>query len=298
MKNLWCFLILLPYALLAQDSGHKDFPNLGISFDIPSGWVGQENESGYLMGSYTDAGIILMMPHQTKDLQQLRNEARQGVADNQGTNLTPIGDIADFHTTGIQASYQGTVSYQPAKAYAVGLVNAYGTGVTIIAMTTAEQYSQKYEQIVKDVASTVKFSKVEVKESKSGWSELLQNARLTYMHSYNSGSGSYGGYSTGGGYSDQEQIDLCAKGYFKYSSSSSMSFDTGGGFGSSHDSDQGAGTWTVVTNPQGQDILQLSFHNGQVYEYTLSLEDNKTFLNGKRYFRTYGTVTNDGPDCF
>ena len=77
-----------------------------------------------------------------------------------------------------------------------------------------------------------------------------------------------------------------------------MSFDSGGGFGSSHDSGQGAGKWSVIVNGQGQDVLQLSFYNGQVYEYVLSYEDKKTFLNGRRYFRTYGTVADDGPDCF
>lgn len=298
MKSLIITLLFLPMLLIAQESGHKDFPNLGISFDIPSGWVGQENEIGYLLGSYTDPGIILMMPHQTKNLDQLRSEALQGVADNQGTNLMIDGEISDYASNGIQALYHGTVNFQPAKAYAVGLVNPQGTGVTIIAMTTSDKYSDNYEALAKKVASTVKFSKVEVKESTGGWVETLNNARLTYMHSYNSGSGSYDGYITGGGYSDKEQIDLCAQGYFKYSSSSSMSFDSGGGFGSSHDSGQGAGKWKVVVNPQNQDVLQLNFYNGQVYEYVLSYEDKKTFLNGKRYFRTYGTVTDDGPDCF
>ena len=33
-----------------QESGNKEFPSLGISFTIPTGWVGQENESGYRDG--------------------------------------------------------------------------------------------------------------------------------------------------------------------------------------------------------------------------------------------------------
>jgi hypothetical protein len=208
------------------------------------------------------------------------------------------GEINNFSSSAIEAEYQGTISFQPARAHAVGLINPHGTGLTIIAMTTAEQYSELHSNLVREIARSVRFVKVEVKESSSQWGEMLKNAKLTYMHTYSSNSGSYGGYTTGGGFSDKVEIDLCAKGYFNHSSSSSMSFDTGGGFGSSHDSGQGSGTWKVILNASGQDVLQLSFYSGQVYEYVLSLQDNKTYLNDQRYFRTYGTVADDGPDCF
>jgi hypothetical protein len=298
MKTVQIIALLLPVLVHAQDSGQKDFPNLGISFTIPSGWVGQENQSGYLMGSYTDPGIILVMPHQTKDLNQLKGEATQGVHDDQGTSLMPDGPVQDFSNNGIEAFYQGTVGYQPAKAYAVGLINQYGTGVTIIAMTTTDQFSELHKNLAREVAGSVHFSKPVITESKSGWGDMLKNARLTYMHSYSSNTGSYGGYTTGGGFSDKEVIDLCAQGYFNHSSSSSLSIDTGGAFGHSSDSGQGSGTWKVIVNTQGQDVLQLNFYNGEVYEYVLSLEDNKTFLNGRRFFRTYGTTADDGPSCY
>lgn len=298
MKTILFTLMVLPVLLQSQDSGQKDFPSLGISLTIPSGWLGQENEAGYVMGSHSDPGLILIMPHQTQDLEQLKLEASQGVADNEGTSLMLDGDIQSFSSTGIEASYQGTVGYHGAKAYAVGLINPYGTGLTIIAMTTTDQFTDLHKNLAREVARSVQFTKIEVQESTSGWGDMLKNARLTYMHTYSSGTGSYGGYTTGGGFSDKEVIDLCAQGFFNHSSSSSMSIDTGGAFGHSSNSGQGSGTWKVIVNAQGQDVLQLNFYNGQVYEYALSLEDNKTYLNGTRYFRTYGTTTDDGPNCF
>ncbi|NND32888.1 MAG: hypothetical protein HKN76_09875 [Saprospiraceae bacterium] len=297
MRLLSLLAIFLPISLIAQDSGRKDFPNLGISFQIPDGWVGQENEAGYVMGSYTDPGIILMTAHQTQNLDQLRVEAQQGLHDNEGTSLSVDGEISKFSSNGLQALYQGSVGFQPAKAFAIGLVNPNGSGVSIIGMSTIDQFSDKHREVVTQIASSVKFSKVTVVESKSEWGNLLQNARLTYMNSYYSSGGSYGGYSTGGGYSDKEIIDLCAQGYFNHSSNSSMAFDTGGGFGSSFDQNAGAGKWKVIVNNQGQDVLQLNFYNGEVYEYVLSLQDNKTYLNDRRFFRTYGNVTDDGPNC-
>lgn len=113
------------------------------------------------------------------------------------------------------------------------------------------------------------------------------------MDSYSSSGPSYDGYSTGGGYSSETQIHLCAQGYFKFKSSSSVSIATGGAFGSSSGNKKGDGSWEITGNAQGQAVLKLNFNNGQVHEYILTYEDNKTFLNGERYFFTYG---NDNPE--
>ena len=289
---------LLTITLLAQQTGKVSFPSLGVAFTIPSGWLGQEVESGYIMGSQSEAGLILILPHQTKTIDALQAEARQGIVDQNGTVLQLEGSIESMGSTGISATYVGTIERQPAKAHVVSLINPYGTGATILATTTKDQYTDKYKQLALQVAKSIQFSKPVLPDAVKEWSETLKNARLTYMDSYFSSGASYGGYSTGGGYSDKEEIDLCAQGYFNHSSSSSLSIDTGGAFGNSSGSSQGAGTWKVIANGQGQPVLQLEFYNGEIYEYVITYEDKKTYLNGKRYFRTYGTVADDGPDCF
>ena len=48
---------------------------------------------------------------------------------------------------------------------------------------------------------------------------------------------------------------------------------------------KGAGQWQV-TMQGGQPVLQLLFHDGAVQAYTLSFEDGKTFLEGRRWLRT------------
>ena len=303
------FPLILLFALAftclnAQETGHKDFPTLGISFQIPDGWVGQESDAGYMMGSYTEPGILMAMAHQTKDLNQLKMEAMAGIADQQGTQLMIDGEIDNFQGNGIAAQYQGSISWQPAKAFAVSLINPHGHGVTLIYMTTTEMFQPTAIELVKNTARSITFKKVAVPVAQlpgngtTNWNTKFQNARLTYMNSYYSSGGSYGGYSTGGGYSDKEIIDLCAQGHFQFHSSSSMSMDTGGAFANSHDRNKGAGTWKIAKNGAGQNVLQLNFYNGQVKEYGLSLEDGKTFLNGYRYYCTYGRVADDGPDCF
>ncbi len=302
--SLYFLLFSLTNVLVGQETGFKEFPSLGISFQIPDGWAGQESDAGYIMGSYTEPGILMAMAHQTTDMGQLKTEAQAGIADQQGTQLSIDGQVVDFQSNGIAAQYQGSISWQPAKAYAVSLINPHGTGVTFLYMTTKEMFKASAIDLVKKVAQSVAFKKVATPVANlpgngaTNWQSKFQNARLTYMNSYYSSGGSYGGYSTGGGYSDKEVIDLCAQGHFKFYSSSSMSVDTGGAFANSNDRNKGSGTWKIAKNQHGQNILQLNFYNGQVKEYGLSLEDGKTFLNGYRYFCTYGQVADDGPECF
>ncbi len=131
------------------------------------------------------------------------------------------------------------------------------------------------------------------------WTQLLNNCRLTYMESYNSSSYDYNsGYYSGGGYSIDNKIDLCAKGYFLTQSSNNMTMgsDVVSSYGQSKSS--GEGTWQV-TEQGGTAVLLLHFHDGSSRQYRLGFENGKTFLDGKRWYRT--NYANDGaqyaPNC-
>ena len=83
-----------------------------------------------------------------------------------------------------------------------------------------------------------------------------------------------------------------------YYRSSNVSMDTGGAFGSSSGQDRGRGTWTVIADATGQPLLQLSFDTGEIKTYAITRDGDKTFLNGERYFRTYGDINpGDEPVC-
>ena len=51
---------------------------------------------------------------------------------------------------------------------------------------------------------------------------------------------------------------------------------------------------------KNQSILQLTFYSGEIYEYVLTEQDGKTYLDGYRYFRTYANSSVDSgrPNCF
>jgi len=289
MRSLFMLICLsLSTCLSAQETGQKDYPTLGISFTIPDGWVGQEGEGVYLMGSNTLPGVVLVIPSSTASLEAMRQEARVGVVDQAtGTNLQLSGDIQDLSNQAIGAEFSGMLEKQPAKAFIIGAYNPYGQSVSIMAVTLTDKYGEQYPAVAKKVWQSLQFRKPVVPPVVDQWKERISGTRLTYMESYSSIDYSNPNYTSGGGYSKEEKIDLCPQGSFNYNDKFDMSVSVPNSGGNANNRDRGAGRWTVIANNQGQPVLQLQFSSGEVYEYVLSMEGDKTFLNGNRYFRTW-----------
>lgn len=292
-KHLASVTTVLLYCLLfttgayAQQTGLVEYPNLGMAFTVPDGWAGQETEFGFLIGSYTEPGFISISTHEYTTLEQLKAEARAGMQDANGTSLSLKGDFRPIDDFGVGARFEGNLEWQPARAYVIGLINPHGPGVTIFAAAGADQYTEALEKTAGQIARSFVFTKPVVPPLAEQWKEFLIDTRLTYMYTYN---------STGGGFSDKEEIDLCGQGFFNYNQQNNMAFDTGGGFGSSFESGRGSGTWKIMVNARNQPVLQLNFYSGEVYEYQLSKDGTKTMMNGKRYFRT--TQGENAPHCY
>jgi hypothetical protein len=233
------------------------------------------------MASNATPGLILMMNNEYTTLEEMRQEAQAGINDGQGTALSPVAGLSNLSNTALAGVFKGTLEGTPVKAYVIGLLNPNGSGVSIMSVTTPEQYGEAHQQAAEALYRSVAFYKPKVPPVVDQWRQNLQDVRLTYMSSYSSNS--YGSY---GGSNSKTVIDLCAQGYFTYYRSSSLSIDVGGAFGNSSGQDDGQGKWQVVANASNQPVLRLNFDNGEVYEYVLSMDGNKTMLNGNRYFRT------------
>lgn len=292
------FLSVMKFAK-AQQSGLINYPHLGVQFTIPEGWIGQETEGGFIVGHPSKPGFAFLSMMEATSIEEIRAQGQQGIREADGTYLQLQGSIEQLNANSLGGLFSGTLQQSPAKAYMLGVLNPHGSGVLVMAASTPEQYSEMHKQLAVDLANSLAFSKPEVPPVAQEWKQRFSNAKLTYMDSYYSSGSSYGGYSTGGGYSVTKEIHLCAQGYFKSSGSSSMSIDTGGAFGNSRGSSSGDGSWEIAGNQYGQPILRLKFHNGEVREYTLTSEEGKTFLNGERYYVTYASSGPDyAPDCF
>jgi hypothetical protein len=159
-----------------------------------------------------------------------------------------------------------------------------------------QSYTAIHKQTALELYQTFQYKKIErsasVEAELKEWREWFQNVRLVYMDSYYSSSGTG---SVGGGYSSEERIDLCAAGYFNFSSSSDVSVSSTGASGYGYGNDQGQGKWEVITR-RNTFILVLKYANGEVSEYDLKYEDSKLYLNGYRYYRI--TEGEERPDCY
>lgn len=275
--KLVLFLIFLSRCIVAypQLSGKVTLPHAGVEFTIPQGWIGQETAMGYILGSQTEAGAIFLSSHQSTSLETLRQEAMKGIYE-EGLQLNIDGALENLGENSIGGNYAGMLQGQTVKAYGVGLINPHGRGVSILAVTTPQMFTERHRQLAKEIASTMRFFKAEASPVVNEWKNALTNARLTYMDSYS---------TQGGGYSNKIVIDLCP-GYFRRNKNNSLNADVGGVFGSGHSGDQGSGTWQVIPDASGDPILELTFTDGQVQEYRLQYVNDQTLLNGVRYFRT------------
>ena len=292
MRAIWILMACsISFQVVAQKTGEADYPYLGIKFTIPSGWKGAESGEGFVMASDTKPGLVFMTPHQVKNLDELKNEAESGLQQ-EGISLKKTSPFDEVGKNGIGAEFTGLIQGQSAKAYIASVINPLGSGVTIVAATTEELYSQEYKNLALAIAMSLKFSDPVEPPVTQEWREALKGARLTYLKSNYSSGASYNGYSTYSGYSSHNEIMLCPNGNFTYNGNNSMAIDTGGASASGSGKTNGQGAWSITANAQGIPVLNLTFNNGEIYTYRLSYENQKTYLNGERYFRVYDARCN------
>lgn len=281
------------YFTNAQLQGQVNYDELGISFTIPDGWQGQEGEDMIVLGSNTIAGLVIITTH-TSNKNELIQEAKAGIVDQNGTNMQLEESIETLTNNAVAGMFTGTMEYQQAKAYVIGMVNPNegGIGVTIMSVSTAEAFSQANKDVATELYQSFKFKKIDKSSELAEWKEWLSNVRLTYMDSYYSPSSTDGG--VGGGYSNEERIDLCSAGYFLFNSNNEMTISGDNVSGYNSGGNSGNGTWKIVARGN-QLVLLLKYHTGQESSYNLEYKDEKLYLNGYRYYRT--TEGEYAPNC-
>lgn len=310
MKNIFSSLILLLsicFLAKAQQTGTVDFPEYGVKFTIPDQWMGRATNEAFLMASNTQPGFMMVVSHEAGSMQEMRATALQGIVDPASSIYLQLsGELKNYGDTGLKGLFSGNMGGQPAHAYVIGLLNELGAGITIMSCVSQELWNEEYVKLAHSLAKSTEFyapeKPVSPRVTANGgnveeWKNRLGNTRLTYLESYNSIDYSNPGYTSGGGYSNKEVIDLCSKGYFDYSSSNFMSVSGGSGVnGNSYGQGAGAGRWEIRTASHGNKILVLSFYSGEVFEYTLSYPERKMHLNGKRYYHTW--TGENAPNCY
>ncbi len=126
----------------AAQTGRIDYPYLGIQFVVPQGWQGQEDGESFLMGSMSDPGILAVLLNEARSPADLRLEADKGIID-ESIQLSRSSDFEQVGIEGLGAEFSGYVEGQKAKAFLIGAINPFGKSVTIAALTSDDQSSEK-----------------------------------------------------------------------------------------------------------------------------------------------------------
>ena len=298
---LSCILSLVTLNFYAQQSGKVDFPQIGLSFQVPQGWVGQEGDGVYFIAHNSIPGMVIIIPHSKSiSTDEMITESSAGLQFSEGTIFKPIGDLSKFNENSMGGEFEGSYDYSPAKAFIIGMANPKGNGITIVSVTSSDAYkSSIYKELAMVVQSSVVFSAVEATNSSNesaasgtlkDWNYQLGDTKLTYMESY------YSGGENGGGYNMTEEIHLCKAGYFLYYDQNFVAVGGSNVSRYSAGNSQGHGNWKIIDR-RGTFVLALSFNDGTIKEYNLEWgEEYKLFLNGYRYYRTW--EGDYAPDCF
>lgn len=282
------------YNSSAQQPREIREPAYGVGFKAPEGWQYQKNELGYLMGHNSVAGFITVTINPYNTIEAMRQGAYEGIQEEGGTALALQGEPVAYGNNGLAANFQGTMNWETATAYVIGLISPVGgKSISCMIISTPDQFTDIHRSTLESIADSFNFFKPEIPDAVKEWDEWFKTAggcRLKYLSS--SGSSDYGGGYSGS--SSEATIDLCPNGSFSSSSSSemSMSIDAGSAFAASNDG--GVGQWELSFNGT-HPVLVLNFNDGQMAEYVLTYVEQKTYLNDTRYFVLFDA---DGPGCY
>lgn len=249
---------------------HIELQELGLSFDIPTGWRGQVDGEYIVLGHETVPGLLILSANTAPNTTALKKQAEEGVLD-EGVQLSPHGEFIIKNKNRVEGMYTGTFNGQDVKGYVIGLINGLGKGMNVLILTESTKFTQAHQKEADKLARSVVFSKAEDSQATTFWKQKLIGNQL------------YFGLTRGDG-SEKRTIDLCSDGSFTYYGNSHIAFDESYGFGSAGNNEHNTGTYTIYSLGSSS-VLELTFTNGKIVEYDLSTNDaGNTFLDNSRYY--------------
>ncbi len=244
-------------------------PDYGATFELPAGWSGVLPPDGelFVMQSATLAGYMFAG---IEELTLSQAQTLMGEPIDLGdVVLTPSGEV---HAEGsvLTGNYTISGSQSPLVGHVTTVVGDHGWGVFVIAAGTNEQIVPLRDvaaTIIRSVRLSPPVSTAGPANATNDWSQQLRGRKLSH-------------FFTRSGYTEEDYIWLCTDGRF-FRSLNSGGF--GGGASGAFES-KNAGRWEASGNGSTA-TLTLVFNDGTTTSFALSIQDEKLFLDGSRYFR-------------
>lgn len=242
-------------------------PIWGWKFRPPGGWQFQKNQEGIFLGHNTIAGLIMVLPHMSANMQEMQQEMIKGISE-EGNYLSLSGNLTSPGDGMLEGEYSGVMDGAQVKARGIGTLSPYGGGAFIIAVTTPDKYGNEIQNTAGAIAQSLTYFKPvggELMPHFAGkWTNYTKNTS-TWITLFPDGR-----------YGEQ------------YESSYSGNLSGGGNWGTAGQNDRG-GRWTVKgSKEQGQIIVRLNNGNELIYNYRVHSKNGQTyyteyFFNGDLY---------------
>lgn len=215
----------------------------GVELRVPAGWRSGEHNGALLMGSDSEAGLIVVryLPKTTKA--ELVSGYQSGVNEG-GVRLSPSGEAQEFKAQGgtaLSGELSGaTAEGSTLKAQSVAVLSRWG-GAAVVFGLTDEAHFAGLRPRVEEIAKSLRF-----REPKAPQGAEVLAGRFEYVYVSKSGS-----------YSREAKITLCADGRFTKGGELAGS----GSAGSAVSAHNNGGTWSSEGDGEsGQ--LTLLYGNG------------------------------------
>ena len=253
------------------------FAGWNIEYSLPQGWtLAQSVGRLQTLASNTEAGAIFLAPG-------MYNNANEAITDlsqfYQLLNLQAYPVEAPQSTTiaGLQATVATYVSMdqtgRTVQGRSISLLTPHGTGLNMLAMTTADQMP-KLRATLDRLAAGVKAVPPTVNQQAVA---ALAGTWVLYAGAYGGGSSVTGSTS----HSHEESVVFDGRGNYRWQSSTSVSVTTpgysGGAGRATSDADQG--TYTVIGS-----TLVMKGTKGQ-FTADFQIQGNRLVADGKTYLR-------------
>jgi hypothetical protein len=245
--------------------GEVGDPSWGFKFTPPAGWVHQQTGEGVILGHNTIAGMILVIPHMSENIQQMQQEMMKGLQEG-GSYLSPSGSLQNTAQNILSGDYAGVMDGTQVKARGFGILSPNGGGAYLIAVSTPEGLSADLVGAAEAITRNIQYFKVDV-------SELARHFAGTWSH-FTTNTSTWMTFHPDGTYSDEYEAS--------YSGNLTDGAGTQTGNWGTAGQESGRGRWTIRgTKDAGTIIVHQANGEEVYYEYRVNQKD------GRKYYWEY-----------
>jgi len=239
---------------------------LGVSFVQPPGWKVGERQGSLLMGSDTEAGLIIIRLARRTTLEQLVQDYGEGMQE-QGLQLMPTMQAQEFpagQNRAVAGELAGTAQDGARiRARAVAVASPFGDAAVVMGMTTEEKYAGLKPR-VETIASSFQFSPPQAPP-------VLEAIAGQWFYISSSSFGS-----------SERYLNLCSDGRYSERSDIYSSGSAGTAYGESGNTAQ----WTA-DGDENQGTVTVTYPNGETSQFQYRRGGGGLYVGGSKYAR-YG----------